>query len=130
MTFQLSRGDDAGLVADPADVAVFEEAGVGEYQGVGLIGAELFDDVGEIVDVAGAACAVEPELGEFAVVQGEFVEFGSVILVVFGGVGVAGFVAIPRREIDAELQAVLSSGGGDLGDDVAFAVFPWAVFTL
>ena len=82
--------DDAGFVADPADVAVFEETGVGEYERVGLISAQLFDDVGEIVNVSGAAGAVEPEFGEFAVVKGEFVEFGGVIFVVFGGVAVAG----------------------------------------
>ena len=50
--------NDACLVANPADVAVFEQACIREYQCVGLIGAQLFDDMGEVVDVAGAACAV------------------------------------------------------------------------
>ena len=88
-------GDSSLLVANPADVAVFEEAGVGEDECVGLISAKFFDDVREIVNVASAAGAVEPEFCKVAIVGGEFIEFGGIVFVIVGGVGKAGFVAIP-----------------------------------
>ena len=76
--------DDAGLVAHPACVAIFEEAGVGEDDGVGLVGAQGLDDFFEVVDVAFAAGAVKPELDQVAVVRGQFFEFGVVVAVVGG----------------------------------------------
>src|SRR6202451_2369543 len=107
--------DATCLVANPADVAVFEETGIREDERVGLIGAQLFDDVGEIVDMTGAAGAVQPEFRKFTVILREFIQFGGVILVVFRGVAIAGLMTVPRREINAELQTVLSCGGSHLG---------------
>ena len=121
-------GDRAALGADPAEVGVFVECDVGEDQGVGLVGAQLGDDLVEVVGASGAACAVEPELGERAVVCGEFVELGEVVLVVGVGVRVARVVAVPGREIDAEAEAGLVRGVGGHADEVAFAVEPRAVF--
>ena len=120
--------DEAGLVADPACVAVVEEGCVGEDDGVGLVGAEGFEDAGEVVDVAGGASAVEPEFDEVAVAGGEFFEFAVVVGVVCGGVQVAGVVAIPWGEVDAEFEAVFAGGAGDIADDVSVAVAPGAGF--
>ncbi len=119
-------GDGAGFGADPADVGVFVEGDVGEDEGVGLVGAELLDDFVEVVGATGAACPVEPELGEWSVAGGEFVELGEVVLVVGGGVGVARVVAVPGREIDAEAEAGFVGGVGGHADEVAFAVEPGA----
>ena len=60
----------AAFGTDPAEVGVFVEGDVGEDEGVGLVGAELLDDLVEVVGAASAACSVEPELGEGAVVGG------------------------------------------------------------
>src|ERR1700678_3802105 len=68
-------GHAAAFGAYPAGVAVFEEAGVGEDQGVGLIGAQRFNDLFEVVDVAATAGSVEPEFDQVAVAGGQFLEF-------------------------------------------------------
>src|SRR6185437_2816755 len=119
--------DQAGFVADPAGVAVLEEAGIGEDDGVGLIGAQGFDDFFEVVDVAFAAGSVEPEFDEVAVARCQLGELVVVVAVVGGGIVVAGIVTVPGREIDAELEAVLAGGAGHVADHVAFAVAPWGV---
>jgi hypothetical protein len=120
--------DQAGFIADPAGVAVLEEAGVGEDYCVGLIGAQGFDDFFEVVDVAFAAGAVEPEFDEIAVARCQLGELVVVVAVVGGGIFVAGIVAVPGREVDAELESILAGGAGDVADHVSFAVAPGAVF--
>ena len=59
--------DDAGFVADPARIAIFEEPGIGKHDRVGLIGAEGLNDLLKVVDVALLSGAVEPELDQVAI---------------------------------------------------------------
>src|SRR6202011_831335 len=56
----------------------------------------------------------------------EFVELRGIVFVVLGRVVVTGFVAIPRREINSELQPILSCRRGYFSNDIALARFPRA----
>ncbi len=76
--------------------------------------------------MAARAGAVEPELDQVAVVAGKLLELGVVVGVVGDGVFVAGIVAIPRRKVDAELEAMTTGGGGHIADDVALPVLEGA----
>src|SRR5436305_4615006 len=91
------------LVSHPTNVAIFEEPSVGEHQRVWLVRAQLLYDFRKIVHMACAASAIEPELDEFAIVKGEFVQLCCIVTIVFSRVRIARFVAIPRGKINAKL---------------------------
>src|SRR5580698_8368732 len=78
------------FVSNPANVPVFEKTDIRKHKSIGLVGAELFDDAREVVDVTSAAGAIEPEFFEVPIALCQLVEFGSIILVVCGGIVVAG----------------------------------------
>src|SRR6476659_3435152 len=77
------------FISHPTNIAVFAQPSVREYQSIRLIGAQLLDDLGEIVDMAGASRTVEPELHQLPVVQGELVQFRRIVTIVFSGIRVA-----------------------------------------
>src|SRR5580658_1274038 len=74
--------DNAGLVTDPAYVSILKQGGIRENQSIRLISPQLLDDARKVVDMAGTACAIQPEFHEFAVVLNEFVQQRRVVLVV------------------------------------------------
>ena len=55
------------LIACPANISIFEQGSIGEYQRIWLVDAKVFDDAREIVNMAFAARAVQPELDQIAV---------------------------------------------------------------
>ena len=59
---------------------------------------------------------------------GELGELREIVGVVGLGIGIAGIVAIPWREIDSEAKTGLARGVGSEADEVAFAVEPGAGF--
>ena len=65
-------GNLAAFVAYPACVAVFKESCIGEDDGVGLVSAQSFNDLIEVIDVASAARAIEPEFNQVAVIRCKF----------------------------------------------------------
>ena len=114
------------FVAHPADVGPHAED-----HGLGLQLADDLDVAVPVVDLPlavgpFAAGAVPPDLGDLAVVGQQLAELVLVVVVV--GVGAVGLlVAVPGREIDAELEARLAAGVGHLLDHVALAAAPRAV---
>ena len=118
----------AVLIACPANIGIFQERRIRKDQSVGLVDAEAFENAREIVDVAGAARSIQPELHEVAVAGAQFIQFRHVVIVVLGGVGIFGFMTIPGRKINAESQAGFSGRFGDLAHHVTFAVLPGAAF--
>ncbi len=116
----------AALRADPANVGVFEEVDVGEDERVGLIGTKVRDDGVEVVLATGTARAIKPELGELTVVGSKLLEHREIVLVVCGGIFIARIVAVPRRKIDTEAQAVRAGAIRDHADEIALAAEPWA----
>src|SRR5882762_8434615 len=61
------------LISYPADIAVFEQADIGKHERIGLICTQFFDNVWKIVNVAGAAGTIKPELNKVAIVLCKFV---------------------------------------------------------
>src|SRR5208282_161261 len=116
--------DHSIFVPHPTDVAVVKQPNIGKYQSVGLVSAKLLDDAGKVVDVTAAARAVEPKFLEISVALYQFVEFGSVILIVLGSVFVARLVPVPRRQVHAKFKAIFSRGLLHSVDDVAVPAFP------
>ncbi len=128
----------APFITDPAHIG----AGIAEHYGHGLevaydipgIGPVV---VGAVVDFslfAGAAVeaiaavgAIEPDGEQGAVVGEEFLQLVAVVGEVFG-LAVLRMVTVPRRQVYAELDALFLAGIGEFANDVAFSVFPGAVF--
>src|SRR6185503_20087143 len=102
--------NDAVLVAHPTNVAVLEKGSIREYKRVRLIHSKVLNKSREVVNVALAACSVEPKLNQVAVMAREFAELGNVIIVILGGIPVLGFMPVPWREVDAKLQSMSSRG--------------------
>ena len=110
---------DTGLVPDPAGVRAHD----GD-DGSGLDLADEGEIAGPIVDLALAvrplaAGAVEPDLGDLAVVRQDLAELVLEVLVVAGRIPVARLVPVPWRKVNAECQAALPAGLGHLPDNVA-----------
>ena len=118
--------DDADLVADPADVAVLEQRSVGEHHGIGLIGAQLRHVMLEVVDVAVAARAVQPPLDQRAVAGGQLDQLAGIEDVIGLGIGVAGLVPVPGRQVDAHAHAFALHRLRGHADQVALPVQPRA----
>ena len=125
---------DPLLVADPADIG----PGVAEHHGVGLQVADQLPGVlpvvvGRAVDPAAlaraavetvaAVGAVEPHLEERSVLRQQLAQLLPVVLDV-RRTSVLGMVAIPRRQVDAELQSHLAARAREVADDVSAAVLP------
>jgi hypothetical protein len=81
---------------------------------------------GPPVIAVAAVGAVEPHLKERTVVREQFAKLVAVIRDI-GRRAVIGAIAIPRREIHAELQTVLAARCGKLRDDIAVAALPGTV---
>src|SRR5579863_3229039 len=64
----------AFLIPCPANVAIFEKPDIGKDERVRLVGAQLFDDAGKVVDMPGAAGPIEPELLKRSVSLSQFIE--------------------------------------------------------
>ena len=122
----------AVLVAHPAatGTAVGENDGVGLqafYCGMGagkvVVGAAVYlaGLLGTAVPAVAAVGTVEPHLEDVAILAQKLFQLGMEILHVEGG-AVEGLVAVPGREVEAELEAVLTAGGGQFAHDVALAV--------
>src|SRR5579863_6141947 len=87
----------SAFVAHPPSIAIFEQPGVGEDDGIGLISAQSLNYGRKVINVACAASAIEPEFDEIAVVRCKLGKLGLVVTVISSGVFVFGFVAIPWR---------------------------------
>ena len=74
-----------------------------------------------------AVGAVEPHLEERPVLGEQLAQLAAVIVDV-GRASVVGVVAIPGREIDAELEPELAARARQVADDIAPAVLPRAAF--
>ena len=113
-------GGQAVLVAHPADG---RRPHVEDHR-LGLqLGDERTDAVPGVLPARGAR-PVEPQLVQLAVVRAQLPQLGEVELVVDLRVLVLRGVAVPGREVQAELHAVLPAGGGELRHHVAGAVAP------
>ena len=120
--FALAR--HARFVPDPAGVRPHDRD-----DGPGLEPADEREIPRPVVDLPPAvrslaAGAVEPDLGDLAVVRQELAELVLEMLVVAGRVAVARLVPVPGREVDAERKPAFAAGRGDLADDVALPVLP------
>ena len=125
-------GDDAPLALAGDARFVSDPAGVRADDGDDRARLELADEgvvalpVVDLPLAVGALGAgpVEPDLGDLAVTRQELAELVAEMLVVARRVAVARLVAVPRRQIKAELEAGLAAGLGDLADDVPLAAPP------
>ena len=116
------------LVADPADVG----ADVAEHHGVGLQLAHDLAEAREVVDLALAvrplaAGAVEPDLEDRPVLREHLAQLLAEVLVVLLAGAVLRIVAVPRREVHAELEAALAARVAELAEHIALAALPRAV---
>ncbi len=73
-----------------------------------------------------AVGAVEPHLSDFAVAGEQFAELHPEQLVVARGIPVAGLMAVPRRNVDAEGQPGLAAGPRHFRHHVSVPVLPRA----
>ena len=110
---------DPGFVAAPADI----RAVIVEYRGVRLIFPYQLPPALELIGLllavgAFAAGAVEPDVEQRPVLGEELGQLIAVIHVVLVAAVVFG-VAVPRREIHAELDAAARAGLGAFFDNVA-----------
>src|SRR5262249_5556857 len=88
-------GDQSLFISDPSDIPVLKQGHISEHESIGLIRAQFLNVSRKVVDMSGAASAVEPELHEFAVMLRELIEFLCVVFDVRGIVAVAWLVPIP-----------------------------------
>lgn len=74
-----------------------------------------------------AAGTVEPLLEDGAVLgEGVFESALESLVIEWGAVG--GGVAVPGRNVDAELEVGLTAGVGEIAEDIALTVLPMALF--
>src|SRR6185437_3096622 len=83
------------LIAYPSDVAVFQESDIRKNQCILLIGAKRLDVTVEVVNVTGAARAIEPELNQVTIVAGKFFKLLTVMHVIRRVVFVRWLMPVP-----------------------------------
>src|SRR5207248_8024216 len=83
------------FVPDPTNFTVFEQTSIGEDERVRLIRTQLLYEAREVVNMPGAAGAIEPELDQLPIVLRKLRQLRDVIVVIVSGICITRLVPVP-----------------------------------